>query len=86
MEGKTSKISKLQQKVLEKMKDTKQLLLSTMDPVMLDTLKEIVKKDMEKEIEKMKYSDEGCTDICRLKNQILEIDNERCLPLVENAL
>lgn len=43
------------------MKDTKRLLISHMDPIMVQTVKEIIKKDMRKEIEEMRSSDAGCS-------------------------
>ena len=38
----------------EKLKDAKRMLLSNMDPFIVETLKEIVKKDLRKEIEEMR--------------------------------
>lgn len=32
-----------------------------MDPVMVQTIKELIKKDMRREIEAMRNSDEGCS-------------------------
>lgn len=53
------------------------MLLSNMDPFIVETLKQIVKKDMKREIEDMKKSDKGCSEKCRLTNEILKIDNDR---------
>ena len=41
----------------EQLKDAKRMLISQMDPVVVETLKEIVKKDLQSEIEKMRSSD-----------------------------
>eukprot|EP00347_Sterkiella_histriomuscorum_P022408 403338598 len=61
-------------KLKEQLKDTKRLLISHMDPVMVQTIKEIIKKDMRREIEAMKNSDEGCSQKCRLTNEMLKKD------------
>lgn len=61
-------------KLKEQLKDTKRLLLSHMDPVMVQTIKEIIKKDMRKEIDAMRNSDEGCSQKCRMTNEMLKKD------------
>jgi hypothetical protein len=45
-----------------------------MDPLMVQTVKEIIKKDMRKEIEEMRASDQGCSEKCRLTNDMLKRD------------
>ena len=57
-----------------------------MDPVLLNQLKRIVKRDMKDEIDKLRNSDEGCTEKCRLANQILDIDRNRSQALAENII
>ena len=61
-------------KLKEQLKDTKRLLLSHMDPIMVQTVKELVRKDMRREIEAMKNSDEGCSQKCRLMNDMFRKD------------
>ena len=43
-------------------------------------------KDMKKEISDLKNSDEGCTEKCRITNEILKLDNQRSLPIINNVL
>ena len=57
-----------------------------MDPVMVDTLKHIVKKDLKKEVAEMRNSEEGCSEKCRVSNEILRLDNQRSAPIVDNVL
>lgn len=51
-------------KLKDQLKDTKRLLISHMDPIMVQTVKEIIRKDMRKEIEEMRSSDAGCSHKC----------------------
>ena len=44
-------------------------LLSQMDPLVVEAVREIVKKDMKKDFEEMKNSDQGCSEKCRLVKQ-----------------
>ncbi len=53
-------------KLKEKLKDTKRMLISHMDPVLVEAVKEIVKNDMRQEIDQMRNSDEGCSLKCKL--------------------
>jgi len=41
-----------------------------MDPFVVETLKDIAKKDMRRELDDMKESDQGCSEKCRLVNEI----------------
>ena len=42
-------------------KEEKRSLISKMDPVVVETLREIVMADMKKELEEMRNSDHGCS-------------------------
>lgn len=44
------------------------MLVSQMDPALVECVKDIVKNDMKQEIDQMKNSDEGCSVKCRLIN------------------
>lgn len=41
-------------------------LLSQMDPLVVEAVREIVKKDMKKDYEELRNSDLGCSEKCRL--------------------
>lgn len=58
----------LVKKLKEQMKDAKRMLISQMDPVMIETVKEIVKADMREEIERLRNSNDGCSQKCQLTN------------------
>lgn len=47
-------LEKNSKKLKSKLKDAKRMLLSHMDPLVVETLKDIVKKDLRKEIEDMR--------------------------------
>jgi hypothetical protein len=49
------------QQLKVKLKDTKRLLLHHMDPLVVDTLKEIVRNDMKDEVYRMRNSNDGCS-------------------------
>lgn len=68
------------------MKDTKRQLISHMDPVMIQAVKEIVKNDMRKEIEQLKNSDQGCSQKCILTNEMLRKDLDRNKAVVEQMI
>lgn len=74
LESKEKNQEKRHLKLKEQLKDTKRLLLSHMDPIMVQTVKELVRKDMRREIESMKNSDEGCSQKCRLMNDMFRKD------------
>jgi hypothetical protein len=77
---------KKHRKLKDKLKDTKRLLISHMDPLMVQTVKEIVRKDMRKEIEEMRQSDEGCSLKCRLTNDMLKKDLGRNKVIVNELI
>lgn len=58
-------------------KDVKLQLLSQMDPIVVETLREIVRSDMRAELDYMKNSDEGCSQKCILMKLILEREYSR---------
>ena len=41
-----------------------------MDPLVVETLREIVRKDMKSELEQMRNSDRGCSEKCRLLKMV----------------
>ena len=43
-----------------------------MDPLVVETLREIVKTDMRNELETMRNSDQGCSEKCKLIKTALE--------------
>jgi len=59
------------------LKDREKILIRQMDPSLLETLKNIVRKDVKFEHEKRRMDPLGCTDKCKLMNKMLEIDAER---------
>ncbi len=68
------------------MKDTKRQLISEIDPVLVATIKEIVKNDMRKEIEAMKSSDDGCSQKCKLINEMMTKDVNRNRNVVNEVI
>ena len=73
-------------KIKDKLKDTKRHLISEIDPVLVATVKEIVKNDMRKEIEAMKSSDDGCSQKCKLINEMLTKDVARNRDVVNEVI
>ena len=68
------------------MKDAKRLLISQMDPMMIETVKEIVKADMREEIERLRNSSDGCSQKCMLTNQMLRLDISRHEVLMQELI
>lgn len=64
-------------KLKQQQKDIKLQLLSKMDPIVVETLRSIVRKDMRNEIEEMRNSDKGCSMKCQLIKKISDIDLAR---------
>lgn len=77
---------KRHRKLKDQMKDTKRLLISHMDPFMVQTVKEIIKKDIRKEIEAMRNSDQGCSLKCKAINQLLTKDIDRNKVIVQELM
>jgi len=73
---KTKKLKQIQ-------KDVKMQLLTQMDPIVVETLREIVRKDMKSELEDMKNSDQGCSRKCQLMKKIADTDIERTSKIVK---
>jgi hypothetical protein len=48
-----------------------------MDPLVVEAVREIVKRDMKSEIEEMRNSDRGCSEKCRLIKLISEKEISR---------
>ena len=62
------------------------MLISHMDPFLVEAVKEIIKSDMKTEMDLMKNSDEGCSVKCRLSNQMLRLDIERNHQIVDEII
>lgn len=54
-----------------------------MDPIVLETLRSIVRKDMRNEIEEMRNSSEGCSTKCQLIKKLSDIEVGRCRKIVD---
>lgn len=61
-------------------------LLSHMDPIILETLRSIIRKDMRSEIEDMRNSDEGCSAKCQLIKKLGDVEVTRCQKIVANMM
>jgi hypothetical protein len=64
-------------KIKDKLKDTKRLLLHHMDPLVVETLKEIVRNDMKDELYRMRNSSDGCSQKCRKVVEKAQLDLDR---------
>lgn len=62
-------------KANEKME--KRMLISKFDPVVIETLREIIISDMKKQLEEMKFSDDGCSEKCKIMKSISDKDLDR---------
>jgi hypothetical protein len=58
-------------------KEEKRSLLSQMDPVVVEALREIVMGDMKQELQELRNSDQGCTQKCVLIKTIADKDLAR---------
>lgn len=61
-------------------------MLSQMDPLVVEAIKEIVRKDMKSEYEALRNSDQGCSQKCRLIKQIDETEIGRNQNIVQAML
>ena len=52
-------------------------LVDEIDPVLLKKIREGVRESMQDEIKIMRMDIEGCTEKCKLKNELLEIEFNR---------
>lgn len=86
LEKKTHKTETLVKKLKEKMRDAKRLLISQMDPIMVEAVKDIVRADMKEELERLRNSDEGCSEKCNLSQQMLKLDISRNELLVHELI
>jgi hypothetical protein len=62
------------------------MLISQMDPTLVEAVKEIIKADMQEEIERMRDSDQGCSKKCRLSIEMHKMDVERNDLLVKELI
>ena len=60
-----------------KMKEIESSLREHTDPMLFQTYKRIILKEESERIERMKLHDMGCSDKCRVKNSMLEMDIKR---------
>ena len=70
-------------KLKEQLKSAKRMLVSNMDPLVVEVVKEIVREDMKLEVAQMRSSDEGCSQKCILVNKVLSKDLERNQRIVQ---
>ena len=76
----------LARKLKEKLKDTKKLLISQMDPALVEAVKDIVRADMKDELQKMRDSEEGCSQKCQMTVRMHKLDVERNEVLVKELI
>jgi len=57
-----------------------------MDPSLIDAVKEIIKADMQEEINKMRDSEQGCSQKCRLSIEMHKMEVERNELLVKELI
>mmetsp|Transcript_1404 Transcript_1404/g.2469 ORF Transcript_1404/g.2469 Transcript_1404/m.2469 type:complete len:84 (-) Transcript_1404:322-573(-) len=57
-----------------------------MDPLVVEAVKEIVRKDMKSEYEAMRNSDDGCSQKCRIMKQIADTEFTRNSNIVQVML
>ena len=69
----TKKMAKLK----AEQKDIKMQLLTQMDPLVVETLRSIVRKDMKAELQEMQNSDLGCSQKCQLMKKIADKEYTR---------
>ena len=62
------------------------MLIETMDPDLYRSLKEIVMRDMKKDIDLMKLNGKDCTEKCKLKNRALDLDLQRNSSIIQKFL
>ena len=86
LEKRSRRNEQLVKKLKEKLKDAKRLLVSQMDPVMVEAVKEIVRGDMREELERLRNSDDGCSEKCKLTTQMLKTDVARGEILVRELI
>lgn len=86
LDKRSRKAETLAKKLKEKLKDAKRMLISQMDPELVKVVKEIVKADMKEDIERLKNSDEGCSQKCKLTHQMLKLDIDRHEVLIKELI
>ncbi len=57
-----------------------------MDPALVDAVKEIIKADMQDEINRMRDSDQGCSQKCKLSIEMHKMDLDRNELLVKELI
>ncbi len=74
------KIQVLERRRIElrgQLKNTEKMLVETIDKELYKTIKSVVLREMKHEIQALRNDEKGCTDKCRLKSQVNELDLER---------
>ena len=49
-------------------------------------MRKVVRKDLKNEIAEMRAHEDGCTDKCRIKNKLLELDLARHKSIVQHLV
>lgn len=70
----------------DKLKDAKRMLISQMDPTLVEAVKEIIRGDMQDEINRMRDSEKGCSQKCKLSIDMHKMDVERNELLVKELI
>lgn len=70
----------------DKLKDAKRMLISQMDPTLVEAVKEIIRGDMQDEINRMRDSEKGCSQKCKLSIDMHKMDVDRNELLVKELI
>jgi len=79
-------LDKLQMEKIDlkpKLKDIERMLRDNTDPELYKTYKRMILKEEEERIERLKVHKNGCSEKCRVKNTMLEIETKRNKDLVD---
>lgn len=82
LSGRRESLIKEQSNLKPLMVEQEKLLRETIDPKLYDTFRRIILQDEQEKIERMRKHELGCTDKCRVKNSMLELDLMRNKQLV----
>ena len=86
LERRVKQLRNEQVKVRVDLKEAELNLTRAIEPQLLQTIKAVVARDMKQQLKAIRDSEEGCTEKCRLKNKILELDLERHRSFVQTLL
>jgi hypothetical protein len=82
-QGKVKEREKQKGDLKTQLRDTEKLLTDQLDPSLYKSLKHIVKREMKHELQQMRNDELGCTDKCRVKNKMIELDLDRNSAIVQ---